>query len=166
MIRPGDRFPAATLYESTAFGDACPLAPTPVDVTQALAGKRVVVFGLPGAFTSTCSAKHLPGYVENFEALAGRGIDEVWCVSVNDGYVMAAWGREHGAIGKLRMLGDGDGELTRKLGLEVQLAGMGLRMRRSSMLVDDGVLVRLNLEEPRQFAVSSAQTMLSQLDEG
>ena len=121
MITIGDNLPEATLTETTEFGDACPLSPKPVNTAAAAKGKRIVLFGLPGAYTPTCSAKHVPGYVANLDALKARGVDEIWCVSVNDGYVMAAWGREHDAIGKIRMLGDGNAELTKKLGLERDL---------------------------------------------
>ncbi len=165
MIQIGDRIPEATLNESTEFGEACPISPKPVPVVEALAGKRVVIFGLPGAYTPTCSAKHVPGYLALRDQLLAHKVDEIWCVSVNDGYVMAAWGREQNAIGKLRMLGDGSGDFTKKLGLEVDLsgAGMGLRMRRFSMLVEDGVVKQLNLEAPGKFEVSNAETMLKQV---
>jgi peroxiredoxin len=163
MIKPGDPVPDATLFESLEFGDACPLPPQPVKVVEALKGKRVVIFGLPGAYTPTCSAKHVPGYVELQPQLKQKGIDEIWCVSVNDGYVMAAWGKEQGALGKIRMLGDGSAELTRKLGLEVELPGMGTRIRRCSLLVDDGVVKQVNLEEPKKFELSSAEHMLASL---
>jgi peroxiredoxin len=165
MIKPGDAIPDATLTETTEFGEACPLSPKPVAVAAALKGKRVVIFGLPGAFTPTCSAKHLPGYVADLPALKGRGVDEVWCVSVNDGYVMAAWGREQHAIGKVRMLGDGNGDFVKKLGLDVDLtkAGMGLRSARFSLLVEDGVVKQVNVEQPGKFEVSDAATMLRQL---
>jgi peroxiredoxin len=165
MIAVGDRLPDATLTESTEFGEACPLSPKPVAVAAAAAGKRLVIFGLPGAYTPTCSAKHLPGYLQRLADMRASGVDEVWCVSVNDGYVMAAWGREQGAIGKVRMLGDGNGELAKKLGLDVDLgkSGMGLRMRRFSLLVDDGVVKQVNVEQPGKFEVSDADTMLKQL---
>jgi peroxiredoxin len=165
LIKIGDRLPDATLSETTEFGVACPAAPKNFSVTAQTKGKRVVIFGLPGAYTPTCSGKHVPGYLEHLAALKGKNVDEVWCVSLNDGYVMAAWGREQGAIGKVRMLGDGNGELTRKLGLEVDMnkSGMGLRMRRFSMLVDDGVVKQLNVEAPGKFEVSDAATMLKQL---
>src|SRR5437867_3094147 len=116
-IRIGDRVPDATLTESTEFGEVCPVAPAKVSVAPALQGKRVVIFGLPGAFTPTCSAKHLPGYVNRLADLKAKKVDEVWCVSVNDGYVMAVWGREQKALGKVRMLGDGGAEWAKKLGL-------------------------------------------------
>jgi peroxiredoxin len=165
MISIGDKFPEATLMETTEFGDACPLSPKPVNTVEAAKGKRIVVFGLPGAYTATCSAKHLPGFVANVDALKGRGVDEIWCVSVNDAYVMAAWGNEHEAIGKIRMLGDGNGELAKKLGLDADLtkAGMGLRSRRFSLLVEDGVVKQVNVEQSGKFEVSNAETMLTQL---
>jgi peroxiredoxin len=162
-ISKGDRVPEATLTESTEFGEACPVSPNPVAVSAALKGKRVVIFGLPGAYTPTCSAKHVPGYVERLSELKAKKVDEVWCVSVNDGYVMAAWGREQKAIGKLRMLGDGGAEFARKLGLDVEIPGMGVRMRRFSMLVDDGVVKSVNVEAPGKFEVSDVGTMLTQL---
>lgn len=165
MIKIGDRIPDATLYESTGFGDACPLPPAPVSVAEATRGKRIVLFAVPGAYTPTCSAQHLPGYVEKHAALGAAGADEIWCVAVNDGFVMAAWGREHGAEGKVRMLGDGSGELAQKLGLELDLTtkGMGKRLQRFSMLIDDGVVKQLNVEAPGKFEVSDAATMLGQL---
>jgi peroxiredoxin len=165
MIKIGDRIPDATLTESTEFGEACPVAPENVSVVAATRGKRIVIFGLPGAYTPTCSAKHVPGYVQHLADLKAKKVDEVWCVSLNDGYVMAAWGREQKAIGKVRMLSDGNGELTKKLGLEVDLskAGLGPRMQRFSMLVDDGVVKQLNVEAPGKFEVSDAGTMLKQL---
>jgi glutaredoxin/glutathione-dependent peroxiredoxin len=159
----GDRVPEATLTESTEFGAACPVPPSPVVVSDALKGKRVVIFGLPGAYTPTCSAKHVPGYVERVAELKAKKVDEVWCVAVNDGYVMAAWGREQKAIGKIRMLGDGPADFARKLGLDVEIPGMGVRMRRFSMLVDDGVVKTLNVEAPGKFEVSDVGTMLTQL---
>ncbi len=165
MIKVGDRIPDATLYESTEFGEACPVNPKKVSVAEAVAGKRVVIFGLPGAYTPTCSAKHVPGYVANLDQLKQKGVDEVWCISVNDGYVMAAWGKDQHAIGKVRMLGDGSGEFSKKLGLEMDLggSGMGLRCKRFSMLVEDGVVKQLNVEQPGKFEVSNAETMLQQL---
>ncbi len=163
MIKIGDSLPEATLMETTEFGEACPLAPKKVSVAESAKGKRVVIFGLPGAYTPTCSAKHVPGYVHHLDELRGKGVDEVWCVSVNDGFVMAAWGRDQHAIGKVRMLGDGSAELARKLGLEVDIPGMGVRMRRFSLLADDGVVKQLNVEGPGKFEVSDADTMLRQL---
>ncbi|HKA90974.1 MAG TPA: peroxiredoxin [Haliangiales bacterium] len=163
MIKIGDSLPDATLSETTEFGEACPLPPKKVSVAASTKGKRVVIFGLPGAYTPTCSAQHVPGYVRHLDDLRGKGIDEVWCVAVNDGYVMAAWGRDQHAIGKVRMLGDGSAELARKLGVEVEIPGMGVRMRRFSLLADDGVVKQLNVEAPGKFEVSGADTMLKQL---
>ncbi len=164
-IEIGTKIPDATLYESKEFGEACPLSPEKVSVAAATKGKKIVIFGLPGAYTPTCSAKHVPGYVEKLGELKAKGVDEVWCVSVNDGFVMAAWGKDLGAFGKLRLLGDGSAELAKKLGLDKDLtsAGMGVRMQRFSMLVDDGVVKRVNVEAPGKFEVSDAGTMLGQL---
>jgi len=164
MIKRGDPLPDAILTESITFGDACPMPPQELRAAELARGKRVVIFGLPGAFTPTCSAMHLPGYLEQLEALRARGVDEVWCVSVNDGFVMAAWGRELNAIGKIRMLGDGSAELAAKLGLTVEYPGMGVRLRRCSLLVEDGVVTRVNVEQDDpEFEVSSAEVMLKQL---
>ncbi len=163
MIKIGEKLPDATLTETTEFGEACPVGPQKLSAAEQAKGKRIVVFGLPGAYTPTCSAKHLPGYVSQLDALREKGVDEVWCVAVNDGFVMAAWGREHDAIGKVRMLGDGSAELTKKLGLDTDIPTMGVRCRRFSMLVDDGVVKQLNLEESGKFSVSNVETMLEQL---
>ena len=165
MIQVGDRIPDAVLTESTEFGDACPVAPSKVSVAEATQKKRIVIFGLPGAYTPTCSAKHVPGYLARFSDLKAKKVDEVWCVSVNDGYVMAAWGREQKAIGQVRMLGDGNGDFAKKLGVDNDLTGanMGLRMKRFSMLVEDGIVKSFNLEAPGKFEVSDADTMLKQL---
>lgn len=162
-IKIGDTLPDATLTESTEFGEACPVAPTTLSVADATKGKRIVIFGLPGAYTPTCSAKHVPGYVQNLDALKAKKVDEVWCIASNDGFVMAAWGRDQKAIGKIRFLGDGAADFTKKLGLDVTLPNMGTRTRRFSMLVDDGKVKQLNVEEPGKFEVSDAATMLKQL---
>ncbi len=164
-IQIGDRIPDVTLTESTGFGEACPLAPEPVKVGEAVRGKRIVIFGLPGAYTPTCSARHVPGYVAQHDALRAAGVDEIWCVSVNDGYVMAAWGRDEKALGKVRMLGDGNADLARALGLDRDLRhdGMGIRMKRCSLLVDDGVVKQVNVEAPGKFEVSNAETMVGQV---
>jgi peroxiredoxin len=165
MIAVGERLPEATLMESLEVGDVCPIAPTPVNVLEASRGKRIALFGLPGAFTSTCSLQHVPGYLAKHEALRAKGIDEIWCVSVNDGYVMAAWGKQQGALGKIRFLGDGSADFTRKLGLDRDLSasGMGTRLRRCSMLIEDGVVRSLNLEAPGKFETTDAETFLRQL---
>ena len=166
-IKVGDRLPDGVLFESTGYSDEnhCPVRPGQVKVAELLNGKRIVIFGLPGAFTLTCSGKHLPGYLANLDKFKAKKVDEIWCVSVNDGYVMAAWGRDQKVDGKIRMLGDGNGQWTRALGLEVDSSagGMGMRMRRCSMLVEDGVLTQLNVEVPLKFEVSDAETMLRQL---
>jgi peroxiredoxin len=163
MIKTGDALPDATLTESTEFGEACPIAPQKVNVAEAVKGKTIVIFGLPGAYTPTCSAKHVPGYLANLDALRGKGVDEVWCVSVNDGYVMAAWGQSQHAIGKIRMLGDGGADFIRKLGLETEIPGMGVRAKRFSLLAQNGVVKQVNVEQPGKFEVSNAETMLGQL---
>ena len=165
MIQIGDRLPDATLFESTEFGEACPASPKRLSVVEASSGKRIVIFGLPGAYTPTCSAKHVPGYLKRYDDLRAKKVDEIWCISVNDGYVMAAWGRELDALGKIRMLGDGSGEFTKKLGLEQDLSasGMGVRTRRFSLLADDGVVKQINVEAPSKFEVSDVDTMLKQL---
>ena len=164
-IKVGDRLPDATLAESTQFGEFCPVAPENVSVAEATKGKRIVMFGLPGAFTPTCSAKHVPGYLENLDKLKAKKVDEIWCLAVNDGFVMAAWGQSEKGIGKIRFLGDGSADFAKKLGLELDLTtkGMGMRMQRFSMLVDDGVVKQLNVEAPGKFEVSNAETMLAQL---
>ncbi len=165
MIQAGDKLPDATLFESTEIGEFCPVAPGKVSVAEASKGKKIVIFGVPGAFTPTCSAKHVPGFVAHLDDLKKKGVDEVWCVAVNDGYVMAAWGQSEKALGKIRMLGDGSAELAKKLGLETDLggAGLGLRVKRFSMFVDDGVVKKVNVEEPGKFEASTAETMLTQL---
>ena len=164
-IKIGEKLPEATLSESTEFGEACPISPKNVSVTEASKGKKVVIFGLPGAYTPTCSAKHVPGYLANLDKLKKAGVDEVWCISVNDGFVMAAWGKDQGAIGKVRMMGDGSADFAKKLGLELDLngAGMGLRMQRFSLLAEDGVVKQLNVEHGPKFEISGAETMLNQL---
>jgi peroxiredoxin len=165
MIQTGEALPDATLWESLEFGEACPLAPAPLNTIEATRGKRIIIFGVPGPFTPTCSSKHVPGYLASLSELKARGVDEVWCVSVADGYVMAAWGRDQKAIGQIRFLGDGNAELTKKLGFENDASkhGMGLRSRRFSLLVENGVVTRVNLEQPGKFEVSNAETMLAAL---
>ena len=162
-IEIGQRLPDTTLTESTEFGEACPVAPTKHSLAELARGKRIVIFGLPGAYTPTCSSKHVPGYLTKRDALLAKGVDEIWCVSVNDGYVMAAWGREQKGLGKIRFLGDGSAELAKKLGVETEIPGMGIRMRRFSLLAKDGVVEQINVEAPGKFEVSDADTMLKQL---
>lgn len=167
MIKLGDTLPDGVLYEALDFDAAsgCPLGPKPVRVAEALGGKRVVVFAVPGAFTPTCSMKHLPGYVAAAAAFKAAGIDELWCVATNDAFVMAAWGREQGAIGVVRMLGDGSAQWTQALGLGLDLSsrGMGMRSQRYAMLIDDGVVKVLNVEAGGGFEVSDANSMLAAL---
>ena len=165
MIKVGDSLPAATLMEfHDVESEGCSIGPNPVDVAKACAGKTIALFALPGAFTPTCSAKHVPGYVEKFNELKAAGVDEIWCVSVNDAFVMGAWGRDQKTAGKVRMLGDGSADFTKATGLTLDLTarGMGLRSNRYSMLVKDGVVKTLNIEAPGKFEVSDAATMLAQ----
>jgi len=165
-IRVGDRLPAGILMEMNEVeAPGCPAGPVSLKVEEQAKGRRIVIFGLPGAFTPTCSGKHVPGYVALHERLRERGVDEVWCLSVNDAFVMGAWGRDQKAAGKVRMLADGNDDYTRALGLELDLSGrgMGVRSQRYSMLVEDGVVRRLNLEQPGKFEVSGAESMLGQL---
>jgi len=166
MIKVGDTLPAATLMEySEVEGNGCSIGPNPVHVTEAAAGKTIALFALPGAFTPTCSAKHVPGYVANHDALRAAGVDEIWCVSVNDAFVMGAWARDQKTAGKVRMLGDGSADFTRATGLTLDLSarGMGLRSNRYSMLIKNGVVAALNVEAPAKFEVSDAETLLRQL---
>lgn len=166
-VKIGDRLPDGKLAEATEFDPVagCPINPTDLSIADAVKGKRVVIFGVPGAFTPTCSAKHLPSYVQQSDQLKARGVDEIWCVAVNDAFVMAAWGRDQRAGGTIRMLGDGSAAWARSLGLDLDLSarGMGVRLRRFSMLVEDGTVTRLNIEAPGKFEVSDAATMLRQL---
>lgn len=166
-IKIGDRLPGGKLWEAVEFDEAagCPLNPREVEVAAATAGKRIAVFALPGAYTPTCSAKHLPGYLAQYETLRAKGIDEIWCVAANDAFVMGAWGRGQGAAGKIRMLADGNADWARALGLDLDLTsrGMGVRLQRFSMLVDNGVVRQLNIEAPGEFKVSDAATLLAQL---
>ena len=166
MIKVGDALPAATLMEYVEVeGNGCSVGPNPVDVAQATAGKTIALFAVPGAFTPTCSAQHVPGYVEQAEAFKAAGVDEIWCVAVNDAFVMGAWAREQHTAGKLRMLADGDATFTKATGLTLDLTGkgLGLRSNRYSMLVKDGKVVQLNNEAPGKFEVSDAATLLAQV---
>ncbi|HEY0107886.1 MAG TPA: peroxiredoxin [Rhizomicrobium sp.] len=158
-IHVGEKVPSATLMEMQDGG------PKPVKTDDLFAGKKVVVFALPGAFTPTCSAKHVPGYVQNFDALKAKGIDEIACVSVNDAFVMGAWGKDQQAGGKVRMLADGNGDFTRAVGLEFDGSrfGMGKRSQRYAMIVDGSVIKELFVEKPGTFEVSSAENVLAHL---
>ena len=166
MIKVGEKLPDATVFELIEDERAgCTIGPNSFDVPGQTAGKRVVIFGLPGAFTPTCSAKHVPGYVEHAEQLRAAGIDEIWCVSVNDAFVMGAWGRDQHTSGKVRMMADGSAAFTRALGLEQDLSarGMGIRSQRYAMVVDDGVVKTLHVEAPGKFEVSDAGSILATL---
>jgi peroxiredoxin len=165
-IKIGDPLPEGKVQEFIEVAtEGCALGPNTFSVTELARGKRVVIFGLPGAFTPTCSAQHVPGYVQHIAELRAKGVDEVWCFSVNDAFVMGAWGRDQKVEGKVRMLADGSATYTRALGLELDLvaAGLGVRCQRFSMLVEDGVVRQFNLEQGGKFEVSDAATMLGQL---
>ena len=165
MIKVGDTLPATTLMEfSEVEGNGCSIGPNPVDVAKAAAGKTIALFALPGAYTPTCSAKHVPSYVDNFDELKSAGVDEIWCVSVNDVFVMGAWARDQKTATKVRMLADGSAEFTKATGLTLDLSarGMGLRSNRYSMLVKDGKVAALNVEAPGKFEVSDGATLLAQ----
>ncbi|MEO6749799.1 MAG: peroxiredoxin [Casimicrobiaceae bacterium] len=165
-IKVGDTLPAGTLqeYHEVASG-ACAIGPNPVTIEALTKGKKVVIFGLPGAFTPTCSAKHVPSYLEHYAELKKKGVDTIACLSVNDAFVMGAWGRDQHTGDKVRMLADGSGDYTKALGLTLDLTarGMGVRTQRFSMLVDDGVVKALNVEAGGKFEVSDALTMLKEL---
>ena len=168
MIKVGDTLPAVTLMEYVEVeGNGCSIGPNPVDVAKATAGKTVALFALPGAFTPTCSAKHVPGYVAHAAELKAAGVDEIWCVSVNDAFVMGAWGRDQHTAGKVRMMADGSADFAKATGLTLDLTarGLGLRSNRYSMLVKDGVVKSLNVEGPGKFEVSDAATLLAQAKE-
>jgi peroxiredoxin len=165
MIKVGDTLPQATLQEySEVEGEGCSIGPNPVDVAKASAGKTIALFALPGAFTPTCSAKHVPGYVQHADDFKAAGVDEIWCVSVNDAFVMGAWAREQKTGTKVRMLADGSADFAKATGLTLDLTsrGMGLRSNRYSMLVKNGKVASLNVEAPGKFEVSDADTLLKQ----
>lgn len=169
MIKVGDRLPAGSLREYIEVeGEGCSIGPNTFDLDKLVAGKTIALFALPGAFTPTCSGKHVPGYVEKSAELRAAGVDEIWCVSVNDAFVMGAWGRDQKTAGKVRMMADGSAAFTTAVGLTLDRtsAGMGIRSQRYSMLVVDGVVKALNVEAPGKFEVSDAGTMLEQLRQG
>jgi peroxiredoxin len=158
-IQVGDRLPKATFMTMGENG------PEPVSSEEFFKGRRVALFAVPGAFTPTCSAKHLPGFRDKADALKAKGIDAIACVSVNDVYVMGAWAKDQGVAGKVILLADGSGDFTRAVGLEMDASkfGMGMRSKRYTMIVDDGVVKKLDVEQPGQFEVSSAEHMLAAL---
>jgi len=165
-IQVGDKLPAGTVTE---FIDTeqpgCTIGPNAFQVGDLVKGKRIIIFGLPGAFTPTCSAKHVPSYVSAYDQLKAKGIDEIWCLSVNDAFVMNAWGKDQKVGSKVRMMADGSAELTRKMGLELDLTGrgMGIRSQRYAMLVEDGVVKKIAVEGPGKFEVSGGDHVLKSL---
>ena len=166
MIKVSDKLPAGKLQEFIEVeGNGCTVGPNVFKVQDMVKGKKIAIFGLPGAFTPTCSAKHVPSYLSNLDKLKAKGVNEVWCLAVNDAFVMHAWALDQKAQGRIRFLGDGSAEYTKKLGLELDLnaRGMGTRMQRFSMLVDNGTVKQVNIEGPGKFEVSDAGTMLKQL---
>jgi glutaredoxin/glutathione-dependent peroxiredoxin len=158
-IATGDKIPATTFIEPTADG------PKPVSSADYFAGKRIALFSVPGAYTPTCSAKHLPGFVEHADAIKAKGIDEIACTAVNDAFVMGAWGKVNGVDGKVTMLADGNGEFAKAVGLEMDGSkfGLGSRGQRFAMIVNDGTVEQLHVEGPGEFRVSSAEYLLEQL---
>ncbi|CAH0356158.1 peroxiredoxin [Aquabacterium sp. CECT 9606] len=165
MIKIGDTLPNGSLSEFfDVEGEGCSLGPNTFDIAKSTAGKTIAIFGLPGAFTPTCSAKHAPGYIDQIDAFKAAGVDEIWCVSVNDPFVMGAWGRELKAAGKVRMMADGSAQFAKATGLTLDLTdkGLGLRSQRYSLLAVNGVVKALNVEEGGGFKVSDADTLLAQ----
>lgn len=158
-IKVGDKLPAATFSAGTPDG------PKPMTVDEVFAGKKVALFAVPGAFTPTCSARHLPGFKEHVADFKAKGVDAIACLSVNDAFVMKAWGESQGVGGDILMLGDGNGDFTKAVGLEMDGSkfGMGTRSQRYSMIVEDGIVKELNVEAPGEFKVSAADYMLAQL---
>jgi glutaredoxin/glutathione-dependent peroxiredoxin len=165
-IKIGDTLPEGTLSEFIEVEtEACALGPNTFNVQDLVKGKKIAIFGLPGAFTPTCSAKHVPGFVQHAQEFKTKGVDEIWCIAVNDAFVMGAWGREQKATGTVRMMADGNASFTKALGLDADFSkfGMGTRSQRYSMLVEDGVVKQLNIEQGGKFEVSNAETLLGQL---
>ena len=166
-IQVGETLPADTLIECVEFDpdNGCPINPQTLNLQDLVKGKKIVIFGLPGAFTPTCSLKHMPGYVEHAAELKAKGVDEVWCIAVNDHFVMAAWGREQQAAGKVRMMADGSAAYVKSLGLDRDLTpnGMGIRSQRFAMIVNDGVVQYLGIEASGKFEVSNVEAVLAQL---
>ena len=165
MLKVGDNLPAGTLQEFIEVeGNGCSLGPNSFEIDKLTAGKKIAIFALPGAFTPTCSAQHVPGFVAKADEFKAAGVDEIWCISVNDAFVMGAWGRDQKTAGKVRMMADGSAAFTQATGLVLDLTakGFGVRSQRYSMLVVDGVVKTLNVEGPGKFEVSDAATLLAQ----
>ena len=165
-IKIGDQLPSGTLAEFIEVESAgCSLGPNKFEVAELIKGKKIAIFGLPGAFTPTCSAKHVPGYVAHAADLNAKGVDEIWCISVNDAFVMGAWGRDQKATGTVRMMADGNADFSKALGLDADFSknGMGIRSQRYSMLVENGTVTQLNIEAAGKFEVSNVETLLGQL---
>jgi peroxiredoxin len=166
-IEVGQHLPAGDLTECNEFDpeNGCPMNPLAQDVLELSKGKKIVIFGVPGAFTPLCSAQHLPGFVEHADKIKAKGVDDIWCISVNDAFVMAAWGREQNATGKVRMMADGSAAYSKALGLDRDLTdgGMGIRCFRFGMIVEDGIVSYIGVEGSGEFGVSKAETILEQL---
>jgi len=165
MLKVGDKLPVGQLQEFIEVeGNGCTLGPNSFDVQKTVVDKKIAIFALPGAYTPTCSSQHVPGYIAYAAELKAAGVDEIWCISVNDAFVMGAWGRDQHAQGKVRMMADGSADFTKATGLTLDLngRGMGLRSQRYSMLVIDGTVKTLNIEAPGKFEVSNAEIMLAQ----
>lgn len=166
MIEVGQRLPSTTLYEYLEVATpGCTMGPNAVDGAQVAAGKTILLIGVPGAFTPTCAGQHLPGYLANVDQFRAKGVDELWCVAVNDAFVMHAWGKGAGVDGRVRMLADGSAQLANALGLTLDLTarGMGVRVQRFAMVLRDGVVTDLQVEAPGKFEVSKAENMLARL---
>lgn len=166
-IEVGQTLPAGKLSESPDFDpeNGCPMKPEPQDVGELVKGKTVVIFGVPGAYTPLCSAEHLPGFVAHADEIKAAGADEIWCMAVNDGFVMASWGRDNNATGKVRMMADGSAEYAKALGLDRDMTGggMGIRSYRFAMIVEDGVVKYIGVEGSGEFGKSKAETILEEL---
>lgn len=165
-IKTGDHLPEGKLAEFIdTETEGCSLGPNTFNVSELVKGKTIAIFGLPGAYTPTCSAQHVPGYIEHATQLKAKGVDEIWCISVNDAFVMGAWGRELNATGIVRMMADGNADFSKALGLSADFSayGMGTRSQRYSMLVKDGVVKQLHVEAAGKFEVSNAETMLANM---
>ncbi|MGN6314769.1 peroxiredoxin [Trinickia sp.] len=166
MIEVGKTLPDVPLFEFVdVAAEGCSVGPTEFSVRERAQGKRIVIFGVPGAFTPTCSASHVPGYVQTSQALFDAGVDEIWCVSVNDAHVMRAWGQSLGTAGKVKMIADGNAAFARALGLDQDLTrrGMGIRSQRYAMVAEDGVVKLLAAEAPGKFEVSDADSIAAAL---